>query len=244
MESLRAILREHCLFEATKALPEKGGRPHFSILGLNGGTWKLIPGYDIGWTRIWDWYASAALSSKNSWKTLMVDNATEHNTGFLKAMREVGSTYPEIASYIIAFDGPFKPMKDILGSDLEFDWNKITFYHGTSDVLWQQQIKREGLRPRAETGSRPAYGSLVGAKVGRDDGVYLTSQLNTALFAARDAARNTGSIPVVLIIKGIDGSRLAPDEDSREKTALASFRKLGSVIYIGTIPPNLIKLRS
>lgn len=173
----------------------------------------------------------------------MVDNATEHHTGFLKALREAAAVYPALLDYIIAFDGPFMPVKGLVGSDLDFDWSKVTFYHGTSDSVWQL-AKKEGLRPRAETGSRPAYGSLAGAHEGRDDGVYLTTQINTALFAARDAARNTGSLPRVLVIKGIDGSRLAPDEDSRESTALASFQKLGSVVYVGTIPPNLIKVRS
>lgn len=242
MESILGILRECCLVEATN-LPTKKERPYFSILGRNNGTWKLIAGYDIGWTRVWDWHIAAAMSSRNSWKTLMVDHATEQHAGLLQALREAVTKYPGLLDYVIAFDGPFMPLKDLLGRDLEYDWSKMTFYHGTSDAVWQA-VKREGLKPRADTGSKPAYGSLVGAKLGRSDGVYLTTQLNTALFAARDAARNTGSIPRVLIIKGIDASKVAPDEDSRESTAIGSLRKLGSIVYVGTIPPKLIKLRS
>lgn len=241
-ESIRDVLRGYLLEASKKDLPTKKGRPHFSILGKNNGSWKLISGYDIGWSRAYDWHVAAALSSKNKWKTLMVDNATESHTGFLKAFNEAVAEYPDLKNYIISFDGPFMPVSNLVGSAVETDWSKITFYHGTSDAVWQL-AKKEGLRPRSATKASAAYGSAYSAQEGSKDAVYLTTQLNTALFAARDAARNTKSLPRVLIVKGIDGSKLIPDIDSGEKTALASMQKIGAVGYLGTISHRLIKLR-
>jgi hypothetical protein len=230
-EALNAALSE-------ANLPMRGGRPSFQIRGMNDGKWEL-GSPDIRALSRWDWMANAALSSQNDWRTLMVDGATEHHVGFKKALKAAVKEYPDLAAYIVAFDGPFKSLADILGVEIERDWEKITFYHGTATANWPS-IQKHGLKPRGE--STPVYGAATGAAPGRADVVYLTTQSNMAAFAARDAARATRSEPLILRIQGlVGGRRMLPDEDSQTYDPWLSMERMGSVAYKGTIPPRLIK---
>jgi hypothetical protein len=178
-----------------------------------------------------------------------VDNATEHHKGFLRALGEIVRKYPELMDWLVSFDGPYIPVAKLVGGSAPsggVDWSRMTFYHGTSEWAWQQ-IKREGLRPRRATMVDPAYGAGVGAKPGRKDAVYLTTQMGMATMAARDAARNAskegrGGGAVVLSVRGLDSRHVEPDEDSGEMDPKRSMEKMGSIAYTASIPPKQISV--
>jgi len=225
-----------------ESIPTKpNGRPWFSIQGNDDGRWELRAGYDLGWRSRWTWSADAAMSSKNEWRNLSVDGATEHNPGLQKAFKAAVKEYPELLGYWVQFDGPYIPMPKVLRETVEHRrWETIEFYHGTS-VAVIEPILSQGLRPRSETNVGPAYGAGVGATEGRREAVYLTTQLDMAKHAARQAGRVTKDAPVILLVKGIDGSRVAADEDSRETDPWKSLDRMGSIAYLGTIPPSKIE---
>lgn len=223
-------------------LPTKGTRYNAHFYGMDSGHWRMME--SVLWgaeRREWDWWANSSLYSRNDWKNLSVEGATETHSGFRKALREMVRSYPELEDWIVVFDGPFHRVSDLLGKTQGTDWSGITFYHGTSSAALDN-ILGQGLKPRKETGAVPAYGAHVTrAAPSREDAVYLTTQMNTAQFAARDAARSTESEPVIIEIKGVDGRFVAPDEDSRESDPRKSLERLGSIAYVKTIPPALLK---
>lgn len=89
----------------------------------------------------------------------------------------------------------------------------------------------------------PTYGARTRAKSGRVDAIYLTTQLGMARFAAIDACRLHGGDMLILSIIGIDSCNAIPDVDSGESTAELSLQRIGSIGYLGHIPPQLIRIR-
>jgi len=224
------------------SLPKKdGGRPRFFIYGDDSGNCELSEHADFGALRAGKWQATAALASRNDWKNLAVDNATERHQGFRKALDEMVAKYPELIDYLIMFDGPWMPISKLVSTESGVDLATMTFYHGTSGAAWKI-IQNDGIKPRSMTNVDPVYGADVGAEPGQKHLIYLTTQANTAFFAARDAARRTKSAIVVLEISGLNPNKFEPDEDSREDTAIGSIERMGSVGYEGVIPPSKIKL--
>lgn len=206
-------------------------------------TWHYTKGYELGVLGAGGWSASLALASRNDWKNLSVDGATEDSEHFMKSLREIVKAYPDVLNYLIQFDGPWKTVKELLKKKVEvFDWSKVEFYHGTSDVA-AKQILKDGLRSRGSIGASAAYGATLDKnKAGNPNLIYLTTQLSMATFAASDAARASRGKPVVLKIKGIDGRYAVPDEDSREQDARKSLEKIGSIGYRRGISPRYIKV--
>jgi hypothetical protein len=204
-------------------------------------TLQCLGNRKLGWT----WVAHLSLGSENKWRTLHVDYATEYHSGFLKALSEMVETYPALMDFVIMFDGPYMDVSSLVseepGLDLSPpDLSTIVFLHGTSTAVYPD-IARHGLLPRSVTGRGPTHGARVHAAEGRLDLVYLTTQQNTAHFAARDAAALHGGRPLVLRVSGLHPLRLLPDEDSREETALDSLVRLGSVAHQGPIRPRHIR---
>ena len=245
------------LLEASKttpnSLPHKGPRYNFFITGDDQGRWDLSPHYDWGALKYGKWMATASLSSKNDWKNLSVDNATEHHKGFQKALHEVLTEYPELREWWIAFDGPYRPITEVfknLVPQATTDWSKITFFHGTSLWAWEQ-IQRKGLLPRSATNVDPVYGIDVGAPAGREDAIYLTTQSYMAQAAAHQAAikaaksgQDPRRIGVILYVEGrdLDPTYIKADEDSRSMDPEKSLATLGSIAYTQTIPAHVIKV--
>lgn len=216
-------------------IQRKGPKYKGVLVGDQNG-WEYLPNYTLTDLKEWDWYISLSLSSKNDWRTMFVEGATEHHQGFNKALEEILDTFPELNDFWISYDGPLKPI-----TTQTVDLSNITFYHGTSSTVLDR-ILEEGLKPRSETNVNPAYG--VGkAGEGRPDAVYLTTQIGMANFAAKDAAKVMGGDPVVLTITGIDLSKAMADEDSGETDPVKSLETLGSIAYIGSIPPSKIHLK-
>lgn len=245
MKSLKQTLG---LMESSNRIPRKGPKYRFIVLGDAAGHWEVVESFPFGQMH-GKWYATASLNSKNDWRTLAVENATEHHQGFLKALREMVKAYPELIDWIVQFDGPYMPVSKLVGGGetKAFDWSKVTFYHGTSWYAWSEFIKQHGLKPRGETQVGPAYGTGVHAAEGRTDAVYLTTQLGMAESAAREASNNAAkaghpSGQVILKISGIRGTHVEPDEDSRETDPVKSLEKMGSIAYTATIPPSLIRV--
>jgi hypothetical protein len=116
----------------------------------------------------------------------------------------------------------------------------MVFYHGTSSIA-AASILREGLRPRADTNVKPAYGAGSSVGAGRPEAIYLTTQLGMAKFGALDASKH-GGYPVILEVQGIDGDLAQADEDSRETSPMKSLERIGSIAYVGTIPASKIRL--
>jgi hypothetical protein len=63
-----------------------------------------------------------------------------------------------------------------------------------------------------------------------------------AKFAARDACKTPADVPTILEIKGLDGSHVAADEDSKETDPVQSLARIGSIAYIGNIPASKIRI--
>jgi hypothetical protein len=228
------------------ALKYKGDRPKGTFYGNDEGVWRYTEGYPMGLRREgWNWSASIALSSKNDWKNLSVDGASEQNRGFRKALREIVRDYPEVAGYLISFDGPYMPVSSLVGGaapepESRIDLGKQTYYHGTSsDVL--DAILSDGLMPRGQTNVEPVFGVEFGARPSRAEAVYLTTQLGLAKSAANSAARKRKGDPVIVEVTGLHHDHFQPDEDSRESDAVKSLERMGSVAYVGRIRPRNIR---
>ncbi len=226
---------------ASASLPRKGQKYNGSFHGADDGQWEL-GGYLKGG---WQWDAAMSLARENDWRNLMVDGATEHHAGFRKALHEMVREYPELHEFVIKFDGPWKPVSSLVGGgsteQAEIRWESLTFYHGTSSTA-VEHILREGLRPRSSTNVAPAYGGGSSAGAGRAEAIYLTTQLGMAKFAALDASKAHHGVPTVLEVRGIDGSRVAADEDSGETDAAKSLARIGSIAYVGEIPASKIRI--
>jgi hypothetical protein len=235
--ALRVVAR--FLARQAASLPRKGKKYHGSFHGDDAGSWEL-GGYLRGG---WAWDAALSLARENDWRNLMVDGATEHHAGFHKALREMVREYPELHEFVIKFDGPWIPVSQLLGEPHtpSVNWEHLTFYHGTSSTA-ASRILVEGLRPRSHTNVVPAYGVGSGAGVGRAEAVYLTTQLSMAKFAALDAAKAHHGTAVVLEVRGIDGSKVAADEDSRETDPTKSLARIGSIAYLGDIPASKVQV--
>jgi tRNA nucleotidyltransferase/poly(A) polymerase len=231
----------------SSSLARKGPRYNTSFYGSDDGSWEPVTGVVLGFRKQgYDWEAVPSMSSKNEWRNLSVEGATEHHRGFREALREMVRKYPEILEFWIQFDGPFIPVSQLVTGvstppQKSYPWKQTVFYHGTSAWAWDR-IQLKGLQPRAVTNVDPAYGSVSGAHEGRRDAVYLTTQLQMAHMAARDAARKTRSTPVILKVVQLDGEHVAADEDSGETDPVKSLGRLGSVAYVGPISPRQISL--
>lgn len=214
-------------------------RPHFTIVGTPDGTWEIVAGYPLGALRNGGWTCSAALAAKNNWKNLSVEGATEYNQALLKALREAVQQYPELAEYIVVFDGPYIPFRDVVAQRSSKSLGQMEWLHGTSDQ-YLDSIVAVGLQPREVCKVSPGYGTGFSCPAGRPDAVYLTTQRSTAIFAALQVAKATKGNPIILHIVGLRDNLFIPDEDSKETTAVKSLERLGSVAYRGTIPPGCI----
>lgn len=241
MTSPFRIAKRYLARYGSSELPRKGKHYDGVFQGDDDGKWELA-GYYRHHPNTWD--ASMGLNTRNEARTLMVEGATEHNSGFLKALHEMVREYPELRDFDVKFDGPWMPLTKLLSlrprESKEPDWTQLTFYHGTSSTA-ASIILRDGLRPRSQTNVAPAYGASANAPTGHVEAIYLTTQLSMARYAANDAARGRGTA-VVLEVKGIDPAFVAADEDSRETEAAASLARLGSIAYMAPIPASKVRL--
>jgi hypothetical protein len=212
-----------------------------SFMGFDDGYWTDTS--KAGLLDGWDWRMTYGLSRENGGNNYCVDGVTETHPGFIKALQSILKTHPEIEKYWIKFDGGWLTIQHyftFIAPNL--DWARIIFFHGTCLKRWEQ-IKKDGLSPRNVTGVEATYGVRVGAKSGRLDAIYLTNQLDTAKFAARECSKKEFSQPVILQIEGkiLDPQFLMADEDSKEDNAADSFHRIGSVAYVGRISGKDIK---
>lgn len=209
------------------------------IYGSDDGSWEM-PGHAILSYRSegFDWYLAPAMSAQNGRRNFSAEGATETHAGFRRALAEAVADYPELQDWIISFDGPPVPITAVLAA-LPFSWSHWIFYHGTAEALLPT-IRQQGICPRTVTGAGPSYGGEE--RAGRPDAVYLTTQLNMARFAARDAGRATRSRPVILAVHGIPETPhlLVPDEDSGEPDARLSLDRMGSFGFLGCVPPTAL----
>lgn len=217
-----------------QALILKRGKPYGAFYGNDRGDWIYEPSYLLG-QKAWEWWVEF-LGDK-----LYAEGATEYHRGFRKALAEIVRAYPEILDLTISFDGPGIRVRDVLAWTPPARLQDVVFLHGTSEAAWQR-ISAEGLRPRSLTGAAPAYGHSSGAKDGDAAAVYLTTQRNMAAFAARDAAANMKSKPVILEVFGIDPRYAIGDHDSGLESAQESLERLGSIAYQGVIPARQVQL--
>ena len=222
------------------------GRYTGMFVGNDQGEWDYWPKILLGRRQYgWTWEAVLGMSIQNEGRNLSVEGATEQHRGFRRAFPQIAAAYPELLGFVIDFDGPKMPVPVVLakmsGQVQGVDWPLVEFYHGTAGAV-APAILQDGLRPRGA--GRAVYGAAVSAAEGRHDAVYLTTQLGTAHFAAREAANTLGGVPTILIIRGLPGKNMAPDMDSQEATAEASLGRLGSVAYVGIIPPSHIRRHS
>jgi len=218
-----------------ESLPQKNGKYKGLIVGDDDGEWMFGGISDIS---NWDWYFGFGVFGKK--KKVSVENATEHNRGFVKALKGVVKKYPEFLEFDLDFDGNVVAVTDLVGKGKRKSgkWKRITFFHGTSSGV-VDKILHSGLRPRDLSGQASVYGRASGARSGRKDSVYLTTQLGMAQFAASEAAVLKGGDPVILRVRGLDGDFL-PDEDSGERDAYDSLSRMGSVAFRGVIKPKNI----
>lgn len=221
-------------------LPRKGKRYEAYFYGHDAGDWVLSPTVLFGFRNHgYDWEAISSLAINNNWRNLSVEGATEHHQGFRKALGEMAAEYPEIGDFLISFDGPYKPVRDLLGAQAATSLADLALFHGTSAWAWDK-ICVEGLQPRATTQLASAYGSASSAAEGRSDAVYLTTQPGMSHFAAFDAARAHHSEPLVLAVIDLDPRYFVADEDSGESDPLRSIERLGSAAYVRPIAPDHI----
>lgn len=205
-------------------------------MGWPDGSWRYDEHADFGALAAGAWTIDFGLYVR---PVAAVEGATEHHRGLRKALHEIVQAYPELLDFAFSFDGPPRAVHDLLDEDVPSSMRDVMFMHGTSSATLPL-IKRDGLRPRGDTGSAAAFGLVSSAAEGRADAVYLTTQKSMARHAAHDAVRQFGGEPVVVHVTGLDPRRMAPDEDSRRTTAEESLAVLGSVAYVGTIPPDKI----
>jgi len=217
-------------------LERKGKRIKTCFYGWDDGKWEAYPDVKMGKRSDWNIISFSP-------NVFSVEGATEYNAGFMKALQEIVQEYPELKELNIKFDGPSYPIIELIESSAfkHFDWENLILYHGTSEQAWKK-IQQEGLHPRGITNVAPTHGAQYSsAPTARLDAIYLTTQLNTAHFAARDASNITKSPGVVLRIKGIKGQYAAADEDSRESDPIKSLGRIGAIAYLASIPASLIE---
>lgn len=224
-------------------LPRKGTRLSARFIGTDDGQWELASDWSSkslsdGRRRTWE-----AVFGLERGAVFSVEGATEHNEGFLRALREMVAAYPEIEGMSVRFDGPPVPVFDLLHAK-KVGLDEIAYLHGTSRSA-ADVILRQGLRPRTETGVEAAYGAGISHAPKADPNLtYLTTQLNAAEGAARDASRGGKGPGVILEIDGskLRRNRFEPDVDSRAETAEESLARLGAVGYRGSIPASAIRV--
>jgi hypothetical protein len=223
-------------------LTPRKGRWYPNFYGSRHGSYEEHEDIVLGFrSEGFDWEMAASLSSVNERKNWYVEGATEQSPGFINALREIVWEYPEAGSFKIKFDGPWQTVSDVLARASR---SPVLFLHGTSSTAWDR-IQEQGLLPRKRSGSRPAYGAHLSHAAAADpEAVYLTTQLGTASWAARDAARTHGGEPTILEVdaRDLDEDKLEPDEDSRSASWRESLETMGSVKYKGQIPPRSIRI--
>jgi hypothetical protein len=235
----KAVAEARKLLAST--LAKKGHRFDTYFYGDDSGEWAAS-GAIFDFRKEWDWEMAPSLFSKNDWRNFSVEGATENNAGFRKALKAIVADYPEVADFWLSFDGPMKPVSEVLGLSNSDSWDDLVFLHGTS-TTFLPTIEKEGLRPRGQTSVKPAYGHGSSAKPSNPDLLYFTTQETMAKFAARAAAAVHGGEPVILEVRNLDKAKAEPDEDSREKTAEASLARMGSIGYRGRVPASQVKAR-
>jgi hypothetical protein len=227
---------------SSSTLTARNGRWYPNFYGSRHGTYEEHERPVLGFQgEGFDWEMAASLSSINGWRNWYVEGATEQNPGFIQALREIVWAYPEAASFKIKFDGPWQTVSDVLDRATDA---LPQLLHGTSSTAWAR-IQRQGLAPRRQTGAAPAYGARLSNAAPADPGcVYLTTQLGTAAFAARDAAREHGGEPVILVVRtdDLDEAKLEADEDSESSSWRESVGRIGAVKYRGRIDPRHIRI--
>lgn len=117
-------------------------------------------------------------------------------------------------------------------------------YHGTSlDKI--DSIMKDGILPRATTNVDPQYKSIQSGE-SNESLIYLCTHgtIGSAKFAARQAASNNQSKPIIIKIdtQEIDFNLLKPDEDSNCQTWKDSLFKMGAIAYNGSIKPSKISI--
>jgi len=239
---LSRLVKRHLFRVAFNQLPRKGPKYNGAFQGDDAGNWTLG-----GYLRSgeWDWDAALSLANYNDRKNLMVEGATEHHAGFLKALHEMVREYPELGDFVVKFDGPWIPVPKLLtqhaAESREPDWARMHFYHGTSSTA-AERIVVEGLKPRSQTNVDPAYGVGSNAGAGRAEAIYLTTQLGMAKFAALDAAKAHHGDGVILEVIGLNPDFVAADEDSKQTSAAASLARIGSIAYLAPIAASKIQV--
>jgi len=245
--TIAQALREAAHSLSAAKLATKGTRVTGTFYGDDQGLWEYTEGYPLNILKMgWSWEGSIAMSSENQWRNLSVTGATEHSRGFRKALKEIVKEYPEVRDFLISFDGPYKEVSDLVDGEEEADLSKVTFYHGTTSTLLDV-IQAEGLKPRSITKRDPSFGSEFRAPDGRDDAIYLTTQMGMARAAAFSATKNevrrkeTPGKPVIFVVSGLNPRYLVADEDSGETDPVKSLERIGSIAYTRPIHPRLIK---
>lgn len=164
-----------------------------------------------------------------------------------RAVRMLLKQFPHLADRPIDFDGysPGTVSEYLKTGELHGPKNRLPkfLFHGTSIYRWEN-IKEDGLRPRAETGADPVYGTMYNAPLGPAEHIYLSGNPTAATrFAANEAGRD-GSFPVILKIAtgDFDYDRLRPDHDSGEDTWDKSLQQTNTVAYEGVIDSQAIEL--
>ena len=211
----------------------RGKRVVGEIVGWPDGNWHYDEHVDFGVLAAGGWTINFGQHLEPIGS---VEGATEFHRGLRTALHEIVAAYPELIGFMLSFDGPLRAVRDLLVEPVPA-LREIVLMHGTSSALLPL-IERDGLRPRGDTGSAAAFGRASSAAKGRSDAVYLTTQEGMARHAAHDAVNQFGGEPVMVRVAGLDVRRMAPDEDSRRTTAEESLAVLGSVAYVGTIPPS------
>ena len=215
-------------------IPRKvNNRPAINFYGFDSGSWFETDEYLLS-SKQYNWSMVSGLTARYGGNIYHIEGATENHPGFLDALGQIITKYPELSDYYLEFDGP--PIK---AGQLLTNAPKIKFLHGTTTAVWPQ-IQQYGLQPRSMTGLPATYGYQSSALPGRPDAIYLTTQLHMARFAARDAVKIHGGDPLILQISDIDWQYAIPDVDSRAATAKESLQKLGSIGYLTSISPGRI----
>ncbi len=192
------------------------------------------------------WTKDSLFNKIQAWidsKIVSLEGINSNHPMAKRILKMLIKQFPETSSKIIDFDG-YRPgtVKDFIqvfhGSK---DLPKY-LYHGTSVYRWEN-IKDNGLMPRAISGSDPVFGAGKSHAIPASENlVYLATNIgNTVKFAGRDAQKD-GSKPLILKIdtKGLTPDRLYPDEDSQETNWQDSMYKSGILGYQGVIKPDFI----
>jgi hypothetical protein len=214
--------------------------PRFYIFGYlhAPSDWELTESFEWGHR---GWSLTSGL--RRNKKDLSLDGAVTSAPDFVSALREIVAAHPELAEWSI----DTHPISDILAVDTSTPVHRKVYLHGTSEAAYEI-IKSEGLLPRSMSGAAAAHGAhVVGAPRASEHAVYLTTEMDTAAWASRDAARggSRGRRVVLRVSPPFNAERFSADEDAgRARSATASLQTLGSVAYHGAIPPEQIELHA